>query len=159
MRVISGKDKGKSGVVVRALPKEDKVVVEDVALYKRSLKGSQGKVGTIVERSRPIHVSNVTLVSTSKIKSALDENNYVYYQERQQSAYLALAKTFGYTSPMQGTRIRKSSSQPASARKRDKKQLRLSDRLAKITGKAVRVRRASPSRPSRCARATQSVSR
>ena len=72
VKVISGKDKGKSGVVARALPKEDKVVVEGVALYKRSLKGSQGKVGTIVERSRPIHISNVALVSTRKIKSALD---------------------------------------------------------------------------------------
>lgn len=72
VKVISGKDKGKSGAVVRALPKENKVVVEGVALYKRSLKGSQGKVGTIVERSRPIHVSNVARVSTEKVQSALD---------------------------------------------------------------------------------------
>ena len=72
VKVISGKDKGKSGVVMRALPREDKVVVEGVALYKRHLKGSAGKVGTIVERSRPIHVSNVALVSSPKIKSALD---------------------------------------------------------------------------------------
>ena len=72
VKVISGKDKGKSGVVVRALPKEDKVVVEGVALYKRSLKGREGKVGTIVERSRPIHVSNVMLVKKTEIKSALD---------------------------------------------------------------------------------------
>lgn len=72
VKVISGKDKGKTGVILRALPREDKVVVEGVALYKRSLKGSTGKVGTIVERSRAIHVSNVALVSTHKIKSALD---------------------------------------------------------------------------------------
>ena len=72
VRVISGKDKGKSGVVVRALPREDKVVVEGIALHKRSLKGSAGKVGTIVERARPIHVSNVALVKTTKIQSALD---------------------------------------------------------------------------------------
>lgn len=62
VRVISGKDKGKSSVVLRALPKEDKVIVEGVALYKRHLKGSPGKVGRIIERSRPIHVSNVSRV-------------------------------------------------------------------------------------------------
>lgn len=72
VRVISGKDKGTTGVVVRALPREDKVVVEGVALYKRHLKGSAGKVGSIAERPRAIHVSNVALVSTPKIKSALD---------------------------------------------------------------------------------------
>lgn len=62
VRIIAGKDKGKSGVIVRALPREDKVIVEGVALYKRHLKGSEGKVGRIIEKSRPIHVSNVTRV-------------------------------------------------------------------------------------------------
>ncbi|MFZ3044000.1 MAG: 50S ribosomal protein L24 [Minisyncoccia bacterium] len=59
VKVIAGKDKGKSGVILRALPKEDKVVIEGVALYKRHLKGTAGKVGSIAERPRPIHVSNV----------------------------------------------------------------------------------------------------
>lgn len=72
VKVISGKDKGKSGVVVRALPRENKIVVEGVALYKRHLKGAAGKVGHIVERSRPIDASNVQLVSSPKLKSALD---------------------------------------------------------------------------------------
>lgn len=62
VQVIAGKDKGKSGVIVRALPREDKVIVEGVALYKRHLKGSTGKVGRIIEKSRPIHVSNVKRV-------------------------------------------------------------------------------------------------
>ena len=60
--VISGKDKGKSGVILRALPREDAVIVEGVALYKRHLKGSAGKVGRIIEKSRPIHVSNVARI-------------------------------------------------------------------------------------------------
>ena len=45
-----------------ALPKEDKVVVEGIALYKRHLKGSPGKIGRIIERPRPVHVSNVARV-------------------------------------------------------------------------------------------------
>ncbi len=72
VKVISGKDKGKSGTVLRALPREGKIVVEGVALYKRHLKGSQGKVGTIVERSRAIDASNVAIVAKIKIKFALD---------------------------------------------------------------------------------------
>ncbi len=59
VQIITGKDKGKSGVIVRAFPREDKIIVEGVALYKRHLKGGTGKVGRIVEKSRPIHVSNV----------------------------------------------------------------------------------------------------
>ena len=65
VKVITGKDKGKSGVVLRALPREDKVIVEGVALYKRHMRGSAGKVGHIVERSRPVHVSNVARVESA----------------------------------------------------------------------------------------------
>ena len=72
VKVIAGKDKGKSGVILRALPKENKVVVEGVALYKRHLKGVAGKVGSIAERPRAIDASNVALVSKTKIESALD---------------------------------------------------------------------------------------
>ncbi|MFA5997850.1 MAG: 50S ribosomal protein L24 [Candidatus Paceibacterota bacterium] len=72
VKVITGKDKGTTGVVLRALPRADKVIVEGVALYKRHMKGTAGKVGRIIEKSRPVHVSNVALVSKEKIKSALD---------------------------------------------------------------------------------------
>jgi large subunit ribosomal protein L24 len=61
VKVITGKDKGKSGVVLRALPREDAVIVEGVALMKRHLRGASGKAGRIIERSRAIHVSNVAL--------------------------------------------------------------------------------------------------
>jgi len=70
--VISGKDKGKSGLVLRALPRENAVVVEGVALYKRHVKAVQGQVGRIVERPRAINVSNVALASSTKHESALD---------------------------------------------------------------------------------------
>jgi len=63
VKVISGKDKGKSGVIARALPKEGKVVIEGVALVKRHLKGARGKIGSVVERPRPIDASNVVRVA------------------------------------------------------------------------------------------------
>jgi large subunit ribosomal protein L24 len=63
VKVIAGKDKGKSGVILRALPKEDKVIVEGVAVYKKHMKGRlTGEAGRIIEKSRPIHVSNVKRV-------------------------------------------------------------------------------------------------
>ena len=62
VRVITGKDKGKTGTGVRALPKENRVVVDGVAIVKRHRKGAQGQVGRIVEHPRPVHVSNVQKV-------------------------------------------------------------------------------------------------
>jgi large subunit ribosomal protein L24 len=57
--VISGKDKGKTGKVERVMPQEAKVVVEGVALVKRSVRARAGQSGRIVEKNHPIHISNV----------------------------------------------------------------------------------------------------
>ena len=62
VKVITGKDKGKTGVVFRALPKENKVVIEGVAIAKRHTKKIGNQSGHIVERPMPIHVSNVAKV-------------------------------------------------------------------------------------------------
>ena len=72
VKVITGKDKGKSGVILRALPRENRVVIEGIALYKRHLKGAAGKVGRIVERPRAIDASNVALVGAGKAVSVFD---------------------------------------------------------------------------------------
>ena len=62
VKVIAGKDKGVSGLIVRALPKEGKVIVEGVAIAKRHVKGVAGKVGHIATRPRPIDASNVSKI-------------------------------------------------------------------------------------------------
>jgi large subunit ribosomal protein L24 len=61
--VITGKDKGKRGIVLRVLPDRDRVVVENVNMAKRHTRGNpmQGKPGGIIEKEMPIHVSNVAL--------------------------------------------------------------------------------------------------
>lgn len=60
--VIAGKDKGKSGKVVRALPKEDRIVVEGVNIAKRHQRSRRrGESGQIVDKTLPVHVSNVAL--------------------------------------------------------------------------------------------------
>lgn len=60
--VVSGKDKGKQGNILRTLPTENKVVVEGVGLVKRHLRRAmKGQSGGIVERPRAIDASNVML--------------------------------------------------------------------------------------------------
>ncbi|MFA6519256.1 MAG: 50S ribosomal protein L5 [Candidatus Paceibacterota bacterium] len=67
-------------------------------------------------------------------------------KERQQTAYLALAKDFGYTSPMQGPRIMKVVVSTGVGKKRDKKQIELiENRLGKITGQKPAPRAAKQS--------------
>lgn len=62
VKLIAGKDKGKTGTVLKTLPKEDKVVVEGLNIAKKHVKPSQTKQGGIEEFPAPIHVSNVKLV-------------------------------------------------------------------------------------------------
>jgi large subunit ribosomal protein L24 len=58
--VITGKDKGKKGAVVRALPKEDKVIVAGVNIAKKHTRPRKaGEKGQTVEKTMPVHVSNV----------------------------------------------------------------------------------------------------
>jgi large subunit ribosomal protein L24 len=61
--VISGKDKGKTGTVLVALPKKDRVIIEGINIVKKHAKPSQGNPqGGILEMEATIHVSNVMLV-------------------------------------------------------------------------------------------------
>ena len=67
--ILSGDDKGKNGEVVKALPKEGKVIVQGVNLVKRHTKPSQTTPGGIVTKEAPIHVSNVALVDAKTGKA------------------------------------------------------------------------------------------
>lgn len=63
--IISGKDKGKSGEVLRALPKTDQVLVEGVNVsVKHQRSRRRRSVGQIIEKPMPVHVSNVALKDT-----------------------------------------------------------------------------------------------
>jgi large subunit ribosomal protein L24 len=60
--VLAGKDKGKTGEVIRAMPKEMKVVVSGVNVHARHRKASQtNPQGGIERKEAPLHVSNVAL--------------------------------------------------------------------------------------------------
>lgn len=60
--VISGRDKGKKGNVLRVLRDEDRVIVQGVHMVKRHQRQSQTQQGGIVEKEGSIHVSNVALL-------------------------------------------------------------------------------------------------
>jgi len=60
VKIIAGKDKGKSGLVVRAFPRADLVIVEGMNVQKKHMRKTRSdSKGQIVERAMPIHVSNV----------------------------------------------------------------------------------------------------
>ncbi len=62
VKIIAGKDKGKTGTVLKVIPEKTRLVVEGVAIAKRHTKGTDGQVGRIVERPMSIHASNVMIL-------------------------------------------------------------------------------------------------
>lgn len=67
VQVIAGKDKGKTGEVLRTLPNENRVVVQGINLRTRHVKPTQeGESGRIVTEEASLHASNVMLYSTTK---------------------------------------------------------------------------------------------
>jgi large subunit ribosomal protein L24 len=67
--IVSGKDRGKTGRVLRVDPKKERVYVEGLNIIKRHQKpsptasaDSQEATGGVIEKEGPIHVSNVMLV-------------------------------------------------------------------------------------------------
>ena len=66
VKIIIGKDKGKTGKIMKSLPKDEKVLIEGLNLYKKhSRPKTQGEKGQVVTVPRPIHISNVALVCSS----------------------------------------------------------------------------------------------
>jgi large subunit ribosomal protein L24 len=68
--VISGKDRGKTGRVVRVDPKTERVFVEGLNIVKRHQRPRPGSTdpGGVVEKEGPIHVSNVMLLDPTDNK-------------------------------------------------------------------------------------------
>jgi large subunit ribosomal protein L24 len=68
--VISGKDRGKTGRVLRVEPKSERVFVEGLNIVKRHQRPRPGSndLGGVIEKEGPIHVSNVMLLDPSDNK-------------------------------------------------------------------------------------------
>ena len=63
VQVLTGRDKGRQGEILRAMPEDSKVLVQGVNMVKRHTRPSQtSPQGGIVSQELPIHISNVALV-------------------------------------------------------------------------------------------------
>jgi large subunit ribosomal protein L24 len=62
--VLSGKDKGKSGEIIRTLPKEGKVIVDGVNVAKKHQRATKATMqGGIIDKDMPIPISSVAIIS------------------------------------------------------------------------------------------------
>ena len=86
--VISGRDKGKKGDVLRVERKQSRVLVQGVNMIKRHTKPSAGGAGGIVEKEAMLHISNIALIDPKLDKPTrvgirvLDNGRKVRYAKR-----------------------------------------------------------------------------
>lgn len=64
--VTSGKDKGKTGEIMKVLPKKDTVIVKGANLYKKHVKPTQNQEGGIVSKERPLSTGKISHVQDGK---------------------------------------------------------------------------------------------
>ena len=57
--VISGKDKGKKGKIIKMLPIKNKAIVSEINKVKKNQKPDNNQSGGIIEKEMPIHISNL----------------------------------------------------------------------------------------------------
>ena len=68
VKVISGKDKGKEGKILKSFPKKDRVVVEGVNIVKKHQRPTNElPQGGIIEKEAAIHVSNVQVLDKNGV--------------------------------------------------------------------------------------------
>ena len=88
VKIISGKDNGKEGKVLQVFPKKSLVLVEGVNIAKKHQK-PQGQTmqGGVIDKSMPIHISNVALI----VKKKSGRVNYKF--DKNGNKYRVLAQT------------------------------------------------------------------
>ncbi len=59
--VLAGKDKGRTGEVLRVMPKEDRAVVRGVNVVVRHQRQTQNQEGGLIRKEAPIHLSNIAV--------------------------------------------------------------------------------------------------
>ena len=58
--VLAGKDKGKTGKIVKMMPKQMKAVVSEINKVKKNQKADNNQPGGIIDKEMPIHISNLS---------------------------------------------------------------------------------------------------
>jgi large subunit ribosomal protein L24 len=66
VQVLQGKDRGKTGHVMRAMPRQNKVIVEGVNISKRHSRPRRGTLqGGIIDKDMPLHVASVAIICSN----------------------------------------------------------------------------------------------
>ncbi|HZZ98646.1 MAG TPA: 50S ribosomal protein L24 [Candidatus Saccharimonadia bacterium] len=88
--VTAGKDKGKQGKILRVLPKENKVVVEQANIYAKHIKKQGERGGEKVLRERPLPSANVAIINPDTKK--IDRIAYLTDKEGNKTRVFAKTK-------------------------------------------------------------------
>ncbi|WKZ25239.1 MAG: 50S ribosomal protein L24 [bacterium] len=65
VKITAGKDKGREGKIEAVLPKINAVVVPEINMYKKHVKGFQGQKGGIYDLPRPVNTAKVAIICPS----------------------------------------------------------------------------------------------
>ena len=68
--VLTGKDKGKTGKIVKVLPKQMKAIVSEINMVKKNQKPDNNQPGGIIDKEMPLHISNLSFFD-SEIKKGI----------------------------------------------------------------------------------------
>ncbi len=66
--VLSGKDKGKTGKIIKLIPKKMKAIVTEINKVKKNQKPDNNQPGGIVDKEMPIHISNLSFYDSANKK-------------------------------------------------------------------------------------------
>ena len=86
--VISGRDKGRNGEVVRVMPREDRALVRGINVVKKHQKQSMKEEGGIIRKEAAIHLSNIAIADPKDGKptrvgfKVLDDSRKVRFAKR-----------------------------------------------------------------------------
>ena len=80
--VLAGKDKGKTGKIIKIVPKQMKVIVSEINKVKKNQKPDNNQTGGIIDKEMPIHISNLSFYDPElkkgiRISYKLDNNKKV----------------------------------------------------------------------------------
>ena len=63
--VMTGKDKGKTGKILKMLPKQSKAIVSEINRVKKNQKPDNNQPGGIIDKEMPMHISNLSFYDTN----------------------------------------------------------------------------------------------
>ena len=88
VKILTGKDKGKTGQILTVLDEQSRVIVQGVNMVRKHTKPSQQTTGGIIQKEAPVHISNVAHVDPKSSEATrvgfrvLDDGRKVRYAKR-----------------------------------------------------------------------------